>query len=103
MSTGCPRRLRPRLVGVTKYGNQHHWLNNRPVQQYLAKFIQHLEGERNLSPYTVRNYRTDLAPFFHFLEAEGTGGLEAVVRRVFRRFVVWLLKVSPILLYKSKI
>ena len=43
------------------------------MQQYLAKFIQHLEGERNLSPYTVRNYRTDLAPFFQFVEAEDHG------------------------------
>ncbi|MEE9248791.1 MAG: tyrosine recombinase XerC [Dehalococcoidia bacterium] len=73
------------------------------MQQYLARFIQHLEGERNLSPYTVRNYRTDLAPFFHFLEAEGTGDLEAVDRRLLRRYVVWLIQDRPILLTKGTI
>ncbi|MCH8086619.1 MAG: site-specific integrase, partial [Chloroflexi bacterium] len=73
------------------------------MQQYLDRFIQHLEGERNLSPYTVRNYRTDLAPFFHFVEAEGVEGLEAVDRKLLRRYVVWLIQDRPILLTKGTI
>ena len=73
------------------------------MQQHLDRFIQHLEGERNLSPYTVRNYRTDLAPFFHFVEAEGVEGLEAVDRKLLRRYVVWLIQDRPILLTKGTI
>lgn len=33
----------------------------------------HLQGQRNLSPATVRNYVGDLAPFFQFLDREGLG------------------------------
>lgn len=39
----------------------------------LQEYRKHLTGERNLSPFTVRNYLDDLVPFLQFLDAEGLG------------------------------
>ena len=35
------------------------------MQEIFNKYINYLEAERNASPYTVRNYTTDLLGFFH--------------------------------------
>ncbi len=43
------------------------------VNQVLEEYRAHLQGERNLSPATVRNYIDDLGPFFEFLKSEGMG------------------------------
>ena len=62
--------------------------------QYLNKFIQYLEGERNLSSYTVRNYRTDLNSYFDFLEDNGTYDLAEIggkeIKNLLRKYVAWL-------------
>ena len=62
--------------------------------QYLNKFIRYLEGERNLSSYTVRNYRTDLNSYFDFLEDNGLYDLAEVggkeIKNLLRRYVAWL-------------
>ena len=60
------------------------------MEHYLDKFILYLEGERNLSPYTVRNYRTDLIPYFDFLEDNEIYDLGDVDRNVLRKYVAWL-------------
>ena len=60
------------------------------MELYLDKFILYLEGERNLSPYTVRNYRTDLIPYFDFLEDNDIYDLGDVDRNVLRKYVAWL-------------
>ena len=60
------------------------------MEHHLDKFIQYLEGERNLSPYTVRNYRTDLIPYFDFLEDRDIYDLADVDRNVLRQYVAWL-------------
>ena len=60
------------------------------MENYLDKFILYLEGERNLSPYTVRNYRTDLIPYFDFLEDNDIYDLGDVDRNVLRKYVAWL-------------
>jgi tyrosine recombinase XerC len=52
----------------------------------LDNYLQRLEAERNLSPLTLRNYRTDLELFFRWLESEGGDPL-AVDRRTFRRYL----------------
>lgn len=62
-----------------------------------------MQGERNLSPYTARNYRTDLTPFFEFLEDEGVDDLGSVERQLLRRYVVWLTTKRPIALRKGVI
>ena len=43
------------------------------VDQVLEEYRNHLQGERNLSPATVRNYVDDLSPFFEFLKNEDMG------------------------------
>jgi site-specific recombinase XerD len=62
-----------------------------PVQELLEAYERFLMAERNLSPYTLRNYRTDLADFVRFMaEAEGADPL-AVNRQSFRRYLGDLL------------
>ena len=79
------------------------------MDQVLEEYRTHLQGERNLSPATVRNYVDDLGPFFEFLKNEGMGqedplqglrgflvrkGEDAVnqeYRRFFLSYVAWLM------------
>ena len=75
----------------------------------MEDYRVHLQGERNLSSATVRNYVDDLGPFFEFLKNEGMGekdplkGLRGfllrkgddAVNQEYRRFmlsyVAWLM------------
>ena len=41
------------------------------IETLLEDYRSHLQGERNLSPLTVRNYMNDLNPFLEFLAREG--------------------------------
>jgi site-specific recombinase XerD len=52
----------------------------------LGEYLHRLEAERNLSPLTLRNYRTDLEQYFRWLAAEGIDPL-GVERRTFRRYL----------------
>jgi len=61
------------------------------MQEVFNKYIKYLETERNVSPYTVRNYRTDLADFFHFLKQKDIGLLEKVDRHVLRDYLSHLV------------
>jgi integrase/recombinase XerC len=49
------------------------------VVQYIQQYADHLCGERNLSPHTVRNYLSDLAQFHRFLEERKPAGEGGVV------------------------
>ena len=60
------------------------------MNRFLQSFIEHLQWERHLSPYTVRNYETDLAPFFEFLKEEMVRNLGLVDRKLVRKYVAWL-------------
>ncbi|MFQ5934000.1 MAG: site-specific tyrosine recombinase/integron integrase [Dehalococcoidia bacterium] len=73
------------------------------MNQHQKKFIDHLKGERHLSPYTVRNYETDLNPFFEFLQAEGVQNPRFVDRRMIRRYVAWLAQDRPVRLTKATV
>src|SRR6266508_3031602 len=48
-------------------------------------YLRRLQAERNPSPFTLRNYRTDLEHYFRWLEADGTAPSE-VDRHTFRRY-----------------
>jgi integrase/recombinase XerC len=48
--------------------------------------------ERNASPYTVRNYTTDLMSFFDFLRGKGLGSLKEVDRNVLRDYLSHLME-----------
>ncbi len=74
------------------------WLSPSKLKHFIAEFIRplvkfmtYLKGERNLSPYTVRNYRTDLLPCFDFLDDRGIRYLGIVERKILRQYVAWLL------------
>jgi len=61
------------------------------MQEIFNKYINYLETERNVSPYTVRNYRTDLSDFFHFLKQKDIGLLGEVDRQVLRDYLSHLV------------
>jgi len=62
------------------------------MQEVFNKYIDYLEAERNASPYTVRNYTTDLLGFFQFLRAKGIGSLKEVDRHVLRDYLSQLME-----------
>ncbi len=57
------------------------------MQEIFNKYINYLEAERNASPYTVRNYTTDLLDFFQFLRAKGVSSLKEVDRHILRDYL----------------
>jgi len=61
------------------------------MQEIFNKYIDYLEVERNVSPYTVRNYTTDLLSFFHFLKTKGVNSLQEVDRHVLRDYLSHLM------------
>ena len=65
-------------------------------QRLLQEFREYLQGERGLSPFTVRNYATDLEPLFSFLDREGLSldNLERLDRRLVRRYLAWLVELG---------
>ena len=62
------------------------------MQEVFNRYINYLEAERNASPYTVRNYTTDLLGFFQFLRAKGIGSLKEVDRHVLRDYLSQLME-----------
>ena len=63
---GPVERERPQFPGDPGEG---HWA--RPVAERLRVYLQ---AQRGLTPYTVRNYLTDLLPFWRFLDDRGRPG-----------------------------
>jgi integrase/recombinase XerC len=62
------------------------------MQKIFDRYISHLEAERRASPYTVRNYKTDLLDFFDFLKGKGVSSLQEVDRHVVRDYMGHLAK-----------
>jgi integrase/recombinase XerC len=62
------------------------------MQQVFNKYIDYLEVERNASPYTVRNYTTDLLDFFSFLKTRGVSSLNNIDRHVLRDYLAHLME-----------
>jgi len=54
--------------------------------------MNYLQVERNASPYTVRNYTTDLLDFFQFLRTKDIDSLEAVDKHVLRDYLSHLME-----------
>ncbi len=61
------------------------------MEDLLNKYTQHLDVERNLSQYTIRNYSTDILHFLHFLELEQVSSLEDVDHAAIRNYLGQLL------------
>lgn len=68
------------------------------MQEVFNRYINYLEAEKNASPYTVRNYTTDLLGsknikgFFAFLEEKGVTSLDKADRRLMRDYMAYLME-----------
>ena len=62
------------------------------MQEVFNKYITYLEVERNASPYTVRNYTSDLLGFFQFLKEKGIDSLREVDKNVLRDYLRHLME-----------
>ena len=63
------------------------------VEALLESYLRTLRAERNLSPYTLRNYATDLHAFIDFMEEEGGDPLQAD-RHTLRRYLARLMEAN---------
>jgi integrase/recombinase XerC len=61
------------------------------VEALLDGYLQALRAKKNLSPYTLRNYATDLRAFIDFVDEEGGEPLE-VDRHTLRRHLARLME-----------
>ncbi len=71
------------------------------MQEIFDRYVNYLEAERNVSPYTVRNYTNDLIGnykrgsekgFFQFLKLRNIESLDKVDKRVLRDYLAYLLE-----------
>ncbi len=62
------------------------------MQEVFNRYINYLEVERNASPYTVRNYTTDLLGFFGFLRGKKVSSLKEVDKHVVRDYLSYLME-----------
>ena len=59
------------------------------IEELLEAYVRYLVAEKNLSQYTLRNYRTDLGDFFAHVEEKGIDPLRAN-RHDMRQYLVTL-------------
>ncbi|MFC1913900.1 tyrosine recombinase XerC [Chloroflexota bacterium] len=57
------------------------------MQEIFDRYLNYLRAERNASPYTVRNYTSDLLEFFDFLKSKRIKSLREVDRHVLRGYL----------------
>ena len=71
------------------------------MQEVFDRYIKHLELERDASPYTVRNYTSDLLGnyqrgtgkgFFQFLILKKIASLGEVDKHTLRDYIAWLME-----------
>jgi integrase/recombinase XerC len=62
------------------------------MQEVFGKYIAYLEAERNVSAYTVRNYRNDLLEFFGFVSGKGIDSLKDVNKLTLRAYLAQLME-----------
>ena len=61
------------------------------MQEIFNRYINHLRAERNVSPYTIRNYKSDLLDFFRFIKEKKVATLDEVNRQVLRDYLGYLV------------
>lgn len=74
-------------------------LENTIVEELIRHYADHLRGERNVSPHTLRNYLSDLVQFNQFLverelclKPDGTVDVHKVDIHVARTYLAALTK-----------
>ena len=66
--------------------SQFHWADD-----LISQLSLHLRSRDGLASHTVRNYLTDLLPFWRFLDLNGLHDLSMVDKGTIRRYLHWLL------------
>ena len=66
------------------------------MEELLDKYVRYLEVERSLSPYTVRNYSTDVFHFMNFLDSEEVHSLEEIDHSIIRNYLGQLLDAGTV-------
>jgi tyrosine recombinase XerC len=70
------------------------------MQEIFNRYIDYLKAEKNASPYTLRNYTSDLIGnykrgpekgFFQFLKQKKIDTLELVDKNIIRDYIAWLM------------
>ncbi len=61
------------------------------MQEVFNKYINYLQVEKSASPYTVRNYTTDLVDFFDFLRRQGIVSLKEIEKNILRDYLSYLM------------
>lgn len=56
----------------------------------LERYVTYLIAERNVSPYTLRNYRTEIGQFIEYAEAHGVKTWDQVDKALVRRWLAEL-------------
>jgi integrase/recombinase XerC len=62
------------------------------MQEVFNKYVDYLEAERNVSPYTRRNYTNDLMEFFSFVTGKGIDTLKDVNKLTLRSYLAHLME-----------
>ena len=62
------------------------------MQEVFNKYIDYLRAERNVSPYTVRNYTNDLMEFFSFARGKDVKSLKEVNKQILRGYLAQLME-----------
>lgn len=62
-------------------------IGHDPMEELIESYLRYLSAEKNLSRYTLRNYRTDLSDLSRYLEQTEGIDLLAMDRQTFRRYL----------------
>ncbi len=60
------------------------------MDRSLDQFLTYMWTGRNASPYTLKNYRTDISQFLDFCRQEGVNSLTEIDRALLRRYLALL-------------
>ena len=64
------------------------------MEELLDVYVRYLVAEKNLSPLTLRNYRSDLLHFAHYLEDEEDVPVLEADRAMARRYLGTLKEIG---------
>ena len=60
------------------------------MQQHLDRFLNFLRYEKSASPYTIKNYGSEIQEFLDFAAGEGVADWEGITVPFIRRYLLWL-------------
>lgn len=60
------------------------------MEDHLTSYMNHLSGEKNASPYTLRNYRREIGEFVDFCKTKQVSNWDGVDKEIVRDYLAWL-------------